>query len=742
MDGWWCLCHQSFYMGRDNMLSKKKMKFITHLWTVQLSVLIPVLLAVIFITNRYINSIEQTEKKQLQYQVEDMSEYIFADFYEYVNKGVILFAIREFSSQNPFLEAESALRALNLLQAFSIFNDEQLCVYYGNDKIYYASGMESPDVYFDLTLNCTENSKQRGIRVLESEKKSINILNTRQGEGYLMYHIPVDKNVYGQLRSMQVYISFSNFANKMQSVLRRGEKLLIVSVGDENCYFYDDGKRIKQISFEKAEQLQGNSKWIQTQVSNQDLDYTVTALCDMDKQLSEFIKLRNISVWTLIIGIIFSAAVALVLSSVRFSRLSDFINNIVNHKAVKNKKKKYKNEYDYIIDIFNGLEGQRKTINDKNNILKQALLQHLSMKMFQGEIREWEEIQNVLKLCGVNLFEDFYYICGIKTDSQEQVKRLNELLSTDIRYIHKNECMLIFCEIPSLDYDMSRRKKVIEMLSLFLQDNGISVKQIIVSRVMHKVWPIDYGSLDVINILEGSNVKRKPVIFWEEWVLLKDKPMYELHEQDLKEFFEAIAFKNFNRAEIVIKNILRHSSVHDKEDKICKRFQIVQILETTLRVYDKQEQKQWLISEIAHINLLDEAEFERKVIKILQKYREEDEKEVLLSKILQLIEENCFKYDLSLEMLAEQTGVSKSWVSKMLKNRMGVNYSEYVTQLRMNKAKDLLADTDMSIGEVFAAVGYVENATARRQFKEYFKVTPSEYCQKLKQDKKIEGDQN
>ena len=164
------------------------------------------------------------------------------------------------------------------------------------------------------------------------------------------------------------------------------------------------------------------------------------------------------------------------------------------------------------------------------------------------------------------------------------------------------------------------------------------------------------------------------------------------------------------------------------------------MLEDTLCIYDKKETKRWFMEELAYIDLHDEAAFLKKITKILEKHFEEEEKEVLICKILKIIEENCFKYDLSLEMLAEQTGVSKSWISKNIKNKVGMNYTEYINKLRIDRAKELLINTDMSIGEIFVAVGYVDDITARRNFKKYIGLTPSEYCQKYKDDRKMKGE--
>ena len=735
--------HPPFRHGACKMQTKRDRKFLVRFWVTSLFVMIPVLIASIFITNKYIAKMEMSEKKQLEYQIENAAKYISTDFYEYINKSIILFSLKEFSAQNPFLETDSALNAFSLLRAlFNFNNDEMLCVYYGNDKLYYAAGMESPEVYFEITLNCTEDSKKKGIQILESEERSINILHTKQGEGYLMYHIPIDKNLYGYSRSMQVYISFTSFANKMQGVLHGDEKLLTFFLGDERCYFYDDGNKIRSITVDEAARLQENDKWYQVQASDKNLNFSVEAAYDIDARLAELFELRNISVLILMTGMILSIVVSLSLGVIRFKKLDVLVNNIVNNKNTINRReiKKVKNEYEYLQEIFEDIKTQKEIVHDKNSILKRKMLRQVSVMMFQGVMRERDEIQNVLKLCGAELFQDFYYICGIKMDSLEGMERFDVLPSADIRYVYKGKYVLLFCEIPGLDYDMSKRKKIVEALRLFLKDNDIFAKRIVVGPVLNKIWPVDYSYLDVISILEDNTTKYKQVIFWEDWIQTRETSV-NVGDKELFAFHEALITKDYELAEERITVIVGNERTQEeKENKILERFLIVRILINDLGIYDKRDCKPWLIDEVAHIDLLDETSFTRKIIKILQQYRAEDKKEVLFDKILLLIEGNCFNYDLSLEMLAEQTGVSKSWISKMLKNRMGVNYAEYVTQLRMNKAKELLTNTDMTIGEVFAAVGYIDNVTARKRFKEYFKMTPSEYVQKVKREKNIEGE--
>ena len=75
--------------------------------------------------------------------------------------------------------------------------------------------------------------------------------------------------------------------------------------------------------------------------------------------------------------------------------------------------------------------------------------------------------------------------------------------------------------------------------------------------------------------------------------------------------------------------------------------------------------------------------------------------------------------------MADYAGISKAQMSKLFKKQTGVGYIDYVTKLRMEKAKELLVYTDMSIKDIFLNVGYIDTTNASKKFKAYFHVTPS-----------------
>ena len=82
--------------------------------------------------------------------------------------------------------------------------------------------------------------------------------------------------------------------------------------------------------------------------------------------------------------------------------------------------------------------------------------------------------------------------------------------------------------------------------------------------------------------------------------------------------------------------------------------------------------------------------------------------------------------EVTLEMCADHAGTTPSALSRTFKKVTGKNFVEYVTELRMNKAKELLRDTQLRMNEVAEAVGY-RQSYFNRMFKKAEGMTPGEY---------------
>ena len=98
-----------------------------------------------------------------------------------------------------------------------------------------------------------------------------------------------------------------------------------------------------------------------------------------------------------------------------------------------------------------------------------------------------------------------------------------------------------------------------------------------------------------------------------------------------------------------------------------------------------------------------------------------------VDKIVRHIRTNYADPDLSTESFVQCLNLSSTYISHLFKDVTGQNLKNYVTDYRMKKAKELLTDTALSLGEIAVAVGYRNGNYFSSKFKEEFGISPSEF---------------
>lgn len=92
-----------------------------------------------------------------------------------------------------------------------------------------------------------------------------------------------------------------------------------------------------------------------------------------------------------------------------------------------------------------------------------------------------------------------------------------------------------------------------------------------------------------------------------------------------------------------------------------------------------------------------------------------------------------FNKNYSLEKLANDNSISKSYLSHAFKNITGYGIMEYLTELRISAAKDLLINTEYSSFEISNECGFSSSSNFARYMKKTTGMTPLQYRKKHKE---------
>lgn len=105
---------------------------------------------------------------------------------------------------------------------------------------------------------------------------------------------------------------------------------------------------------------------------------------------------------------------------------------------------------------------------------------------------------------------------------------------------------------------------------------------------------------------------------------------------------------------------------------------------------------------------------------------EERQEERPIQSIARYLQEHLAE-DVSLSVLAEEFHMSAQYISQLFKSEIGVNFLAYLTNIRMERAKNLLLSTPLSIAEVSEQAGYGDYRVFTKAFKKSEGITPSQY---------------
>jgi AraC-like DNA-binding protein len=99
----------------------------------------------------------------------------------------------------------------------------------------------------------------------------------------------------------------------------------------------------------------------------------------------------------------------------------------------------------------------------------------------------------------------------------------------------------------------------------------------------------------------------------------------------------------------------------------------------------------------------------------------------VVDKACEYILENLSRPDLSVPDVGNAAGVSVQHLLRLFRRRYNMTVVEYINSARIEKAKQLIVTTDMTVSKVVEAVGYSNNVTFSRNFRRYVGMPPSDF---------------
>jgi len=190
---------------------------------------------------------------------------------------------------------------------------------------------------------------------------------------------------------------------------------------------------------------------------------------------------------------------------------------------------------------------------------------------------------------------------------------------------------------------------------------------------------------------------------------------------DIDQFFMDLQTQNYSISQIKAAVMQLTMSVSSKLMDMGMNAHKDGIVENNILSYDKIEQldtieemKVWMNQEI------------RNTVNDISLRRNGDVKNII-GKAQKHILDHFSDYCISLQTISQHVHLSPAYFSKLYKKETGDSYIDFITKIRIEKAKEYLKQTNMRISDIGASVGYPNAHYFSTLFKKNTGITPAEY---------------
>ena len=247
---------------------------------------------------------------------------------------------------------------------------------------------------------------------------------------------------------------------------------------------------------------------------------------------------------------------------------------------------------------------------------------------------------------------------------------------------------------------------------------------------MHKLGDVArhwHESLELLFVLTGEVTvltgDKQTTLQPDDILLINGNVIHELHSDGCVLIAVQIKLSKFDIPQTVLNQL--YFDCNSITHPVPERFENIKRLITSMLQFDTADSERLFRGRTLAYALLGELAQNFKAEKPVAELNTHKHLE-RMNNILRYIGEHCHE-QLTLGQLAEQEHLSTPYLSSFFEKHMGVNFTTYYTNLRLERAMHDLLYTDITVEQVAAKNGFSDPRAYVRAFKKRYGVLPSQY---------------
>ncbi|KGK85990.1 helix-turn-helix domain-containing protein [Clostridium sp. HMP27] len=400
-----------------------------------------------------------------------------------------------------------------------------------------------------------------------------------------------------------------------------------------------------------------------------------------------------------------------------------------------------------------------ENISDKDYVIKDILSMEYIYDLIYGNIGRIKTLKETTKLMGLIkvpqlvltlMCDDFWNICE-SLDNRERYNVKRKILNT-VRNALKSKCRGVSATLIGTDkivilldcYPMKEKEaenfgfEVAEKIRKYINEKTIYTVTIGISsfsKDYRELWRAYEESFKALthSFIRGDN----SIIRYDE-IKSKDNVSYERYLNEFEQkLIRCISSTSRDELETSFKSICKFLTISGYNPETIKSIIIKILFQVVQYCYNVGIDFKFLskimidlMVEILKTNSFKSIEvigskFLKLISEKIRNLHHSDKSTVMNTAVAYI---NKYYYtNLTLEEVADVCNLSHFHFSRVFKNYCGVNFIQYLTNLRIEKAKQFLIESSATIEEISEKVGYKEVSYFSKTFKKIMEMSPSQY---------------
>lgn len=668
----------------------------------------------------------------------------------------------DFVSINEANDKESNLMVLNnYIYSISFYYKNEDMVYLVNNGLIKLDDYEDKDFLKNIGNNSISYKNLYLRKIKDNFNNTVNVISMIE---------PIPQNGTTPVAFAVVNIDEKYFSNIMNSLLEnKGQEVYITNltggiISRNNLY----GRYEKLLSSNSISESTNKSainkivtfnkeKLLISRAVSQRYGWEYVSIIPFKSIIGQA---NLIKYWSMFV-VMFALVIGLIVSLFFSAKLSKPIDTIAGLFKDHDEQSESQDVFKYIENKVTNLvyknESIEKTLSENMPILRNNYL----VSLLTGKTQDVEEIRNRFNYYNIDFYLDgSYLVYIISVDNYESLTAMYSeyeinmlivnLLDTIGIIVNKNNkgivintCpdeIAVVLVIPEEMKKNEKKKEMIEMLGIQIRnailESGSYVATISVGSMCNKIDEISISYKDALQVLKYKPIMgNNSIIFYDDVKNMKEESFnYPFDKED-----ELLSFiRNGDITSIIECNKeLFNMLMSIKKGNIEYFYYYMQLLSSTIKCINELGinaeavfEHRNLYKEILNCSSISVVQewFEKlytKIVEILDS-RKENKNKSIIDSVKEYININYSK-DLSLTVLSQQVYISAPYLSKIFKECTGITLKQYVNEIRVQKAKELLKNPSYKITEVAEMVGYDKVHGFLKMFKEATGMTPGEY---------------